>query len=167
MLNLLLQIEIVDPEGHKLKWIFLIIAAFIVLFFLMRKSHSLKSIIKPSELRFKVEKNKTYHPSTLYYEIENRGETATDIQHPVIRFKKGRNTKAYKIKAVNASKIYPLYLEKGKKHKLTVALQPFYEFNPDLKKFNQVRVECPFNNSKLKKSKYLVLFPTFFKMHQS
>jgi hypothetical protein len=103
----------------------------------------------------------------LLLQIENRGERATDIQHPVIRFKKGRNTKAYKIKAVNASKIHPLYLEKGKKHKLTVALQPFYEFNPDLKKFNQVRVECPFNNSKLKKSKYLVLFPTFFKMHQS
>lgn len=167
MINFLLQIEIVGPEGHKLKWVLIVIVSLGVLYFLIRKKPSLRSIINPSDLRFEVKKNKIYHPSTLYFEIENRGNTATDIQHPVIRFKKGRNTKAYKIKAVNASKIYPLYLEKGKKHQLNITLQPFYDFNPNLKKYKQVRVECTFNNSKLKKSRYMILFPTFFKKHQS
>jgi len=167
MLNFFLQIETVGPEGYKLKWVLLAIVALIALYFLLRKAPSLTSIIKSPELRFKVKKNKIYHPSTLYFEIENQSKIATDIQHPVIRFKKGRNTKAYKIKAVNASKIYPLYLEKGRKHQLSIALQPFYDFNPGLKKYNQVRIECSFNNSKLKKSKYLILFPTLFKKHQS
>lgn len=166
MLNNILQIEIVGPEGYKLKWVLIVLVALIAIFIFIRKMPSLASIIKPSDLRFRVKKNKIYHPSALYFEIENRGEKATVIQHPIIRFKKGSNTKAYKIKAVNASKIYPLFLEKGAKHQLSVALQPFYDFSPGLKKYNQIRVECSFDNSKMKKSRYMIIFPTLFKKHK-
>lgn len=70
MLDFILQIETLDPEGYKLKWLLLIVVAFVVLYFLLRKAPALTSFIKTYELRFKVKKDKIYHSFILYFEIE-------------------------------------------------------------------------------------------------
>jgi hypothetical protein len=158
--SFLLQIETVGPEGHKLIWVLLFLLLFgaIVYFWKMPIPH----FSKMPGLRLLVEKNKVYHPTTLFFKVENKGKKAIDLEQPVIRFKNYITEKAFKIKGVNAAAIYPLYLEPGKSHELVVALQPFYDHAPALKKFQRVRIEISYQGKKLK-SAYLLLKPGLFR----
>ena len=158
----LLQIEMVGPEGEKLVWIFLVLL-FVGLFaFVLRKKRFINLGTFNSSVTLQIEKNKIYHPTTILYEIENKGKKPIVIQNPVVRFKHFKNEKAFKIKAVNTATIYPLYLEPGKIHELAVALQPFYNFDSDLMKYSRLRIEFNYNQQ-FKKSAYLLLKPTLFR----
>ena len=159
---ILVEIQTVGPEGGKLVWFFLFIAfALLILFSLKKKTIQLSR--SSSALSVKLEKNKVYHPSVVHLKILNKRSKGLVINHPVIRFKKGRSTKAFKIKSVNASSIYPLFLEANKIHELPVALQPFYDYNPKLKKYSRLRLEFTYEGGKLKKTKYLLLKSTLFR----
>lgn len=163
MYNFILQIETVGPQGDKLIWVFLILVIIgITAFILTRKNHfSIFSFRK--KIIVTIQKNKVYHPSVIQLNIENKSKKAIVIEHPVIRFKSGRKNIAFKIKAVNARVIYPLFLEIGKTHQLPVALEPFYDYNPKLKKFSRLRIEFKYDKEKQKKTRYLLLKPTFFR----
>jgi hypothetical protein len=157
-----LQIETVGPQGDKLIWVFFVaILIGLIVFFLNKKS----TFTLPSfrqKVSIKAEKNRVYHPTVIHFIIENKKKKAIDIEHPVVRFKHWRRTKAFKIKSVNAKKIYPLYLEPGKSHELSVALGPFYEYDKKLKKFSKLRIEFNYGSKKLS-SRYLLLKPTLFR----
>lgn len=155
----LLQIETVGPEGDKLLWVLLImLLAGAFVFYWQRFSQ----LFGNKQILLQVEKNKVIHPTTLFFKVENRGNKAIDIEQPVIRFSNTLNEKAYKIKGVNASAIYPLFLEPGKSHELVVALQPFYDHTPTLQNFLRVRIEISYQGKKVKSS-YLRLKPGLFR----
>jgi hypothetical protein len=164
MQTIILQIEIIEPQGDKLLWLLLVIITIVA--FLAFKNKKWKKIhLYPQKrnLQLNIKKNKTYHPTVLHFEIKNKTNKALDIENPVIRFKKGRKSKAYKIKAVNTRTIYPLFLDKGETHHLPVTLEPFYQHNQMLKKFSMVRFEFTYNKNKYKKSTYILLKPTLFR----
>ncbi|MBN2806778.1 MAG: hypothetical protein JXR22_08970 [Prolixibacteraceae bacterium] len=160
MSSFLLQIETVGPEGHKLLWVLLILLLLGAIAFFWKLP--ILHFSKRKGLSLQVEKNKRYHPTTIFFKIENNGDQAIDLDQPVIRFKDYLKEKAYKIKGVNTAAIYPLYLEPGKSHELVVALQPFYDHAPVLKNFQRVRVEISYQGTKLK-SAYLLLKPGLFR----
>lgn len=163
MYNHILQIETVGPQGDKLIWVLLIMVAIALMayFFVRKSSFNLPSF--KSKVIVKAEKNKIYHPTVIHLKIENRKKKAIVIEHPVVRFRRGRNTKAFKIRAVNARSIYPLYLEANKTHELAVALEPFYEYDPKLKKFSRLRIEFIYDKEIQKISSYLILKSTLFR----
>jgi hypothetical protein len=166
MINPFLQIEIIGPQTDKLVWIILAIIAIALLAYYFSRKPSFKMPSFKNGLIIKAEKNRVYHPTVIHIKIENKTKKSIIIEHPVVRFKRRRNTKAYKIKAVNARNIYPLYLESGKTHHLPVALEPFYDYDHKLKKFSRLRVEFKYNKGKEKKSKYLLLKPTLFRSNR-
>ncbi len=163
MINPFLQIEVIGPQSDKLIWIFLIIIIIGIIVYLFSRKSSFKMPSFNSGVSIKTKKNRVYHPSVIHIEIENETKKAIVIEHPIVRFKRGRDTKAFKIKAVNARNIYPLFLEAGKTHQLPVALEPFYDYDRKLKKFSRLRIEFKYNKEKDKKSKYLLLKPTLFR----
>lgn len=158
----LLQIETVGPEGEKLLWIFLVLLLLGLFTFVASKKGFINRFSYSSSVLLSVEKNKIYHPTSILFNIENKEKKSIIIQNPVLRFKRGSAEKAFKIKSVNTSSIYPLYLEPGKNHELSVALQPFYDFDKNLKKYSRLRIEFNYNQQ-FKKSNYLLLKPTLFR----
>lgn len=158
--SFLLQIETVGPEGYKLLWLVLLL--FLIAALVLLRKRVIRLSGNKQLLILQVETNKIYHPTTIFFKVENRGKQALDLEQPVIRFKNMLKDKAFKIKGVNASSIYPLYLEAGKSHELVVALQPFYDHAPGLKKFHRVRIEIS-HQGKTIKSSYLLLQPGLFR----
>lgn len=164
LVNCLLQIQTIGPEGDKLVWIVLILIAIFSFFFIIKKKKwTLNLTAFKSVLLVSLQKNKIYHPSVVHLKLLNKSNKAIVIDHPIIRFKNSFQTKAYKIKAVNASAIYPLYLEAGKTHILPIALQPFYDYEQQLKKFSKLRIEFSYNHQNFKTTRYILLKPTLFR----
>lgn len=159
----LLQIEIIGPQGDKLVWVFLFVALIVALVFFFNKKRTFAWPSLINRVLVSIEKNKVYHPTTIQLKVVNKTAKAIVIENPIIRFKRGKTTSAYKIKKVNAKNIYPLYLEPAKTHLLPVDLDPFFEYNPKLKKFNRLRIEFTYNQNKQKSSNYLLLRPTLFR----
>lgn len=159
----LLQVETIGPEGGKLIWVFLTLGLilFIVLWSRTKKWKTRFSNFR-ANLSVTVQKNKIYHPTVIHLKVKNRSGKDIVINHPVIRFKKWRQTKAFKIKSVNTSAIYPLYLEANKTHELPVALQPFFDYDHKLKRYARLRIEFGYDGVKLKKTRYMLLKPTLF-----
>lgn len=161
----ILQVETVGPEGEKLLIVVLVIAVLGLLGFLLIRTRSIKIRIPGfrREIKGTISKNRIYHPGIVSLTITNNSKKAIVIENPVLRFRRFRETKAFKIKSVNTSEIYPLYLEAGKTHKLPVSLQPFYDFNKRLKKYPRVRIEWVFNEKNARKTRYVLLKPTLFR----
>lgn len=159
----LLQVETVGPEGSNVFWLLLFLAlGGIAIFFILGK----KKFILPTfsgQVKVSIGKNKIYHPTIIHLKVENRSKNAITIENPIIRFKRIKRSVAYKIKAVNSSKIYPLYLEAGQTHKLPVALEPFYSYNRKLKRYSRLRIEFTFDKKNEKRSRFLLLKPTLFR----
>lgn len=159
----LLQIQTVQPDGDKLIWLLLILTGIGLAVYLYIRRKKIAFTGFRSSLAIELSKNKIYHPTIISLTIENRSKKPVTIHHPIIRFKKLRKEKAFKIKAVNSSQIYPLYLESGKTHVLPVGLDTFFNFDQKLKKFSRVRIEFKYDGDKNKKTRYLLLKPTFFR----
>lgn len=164
-INHLLQIETVGPEGHKLIWVLFIVLALLALALIGKKRKLKFSIRNPfkSDISVYLTKNKTYRPETIHLKIENGSKKAIVIEHPVIRFKRTSQNRAFKIKAVNSSKIYPLFLEAGQSHQLPIDLKAFYDFNKELKKFSRIRIELRYDQNKAINTRYVLTKSTLFR----
>lgn len=159
----LLQIQTVGPEGEKLAWMFLILFVIVLVAIIFKRKWTMKWPNFSSAISVTIQKNKIYHPTVVSFSITNHEKKAIVIEHPVLRFKRGRRKKAYKIKTVNSKAIYPLYLEPNKTHELPVSLQNFYEFDKKLKRLSRLRIEFTYNKNRFKSSKYVLLKPTLFR----
>lgn len=167
-INAFLQVQTIGPEGNKLVWVFLVLVVILLFVLLIRmKKWNIKFPKFSAALSVSVHKNKIYHPTVIQLKVKNRSGKAIVINHPVIRFKKIRQTKAFKIKSVNTSAIYPLYLEANKTHELAVALKPFFDYDQKLKRYARLRIEFGYDGSKFKNTRYLLLMPTLFSKAKS
>lgn len=162
-MNILLnQIQTVGPEGNKILWVLLVLGVIILLAILFRKNARIHFPNFSRKVSITLEKNQIYHPTVVNFTIFNDDRKAIVIQNPVLRFRKGKRTKAYRITSVRTKDIYPLYLEPNKTHSLPVSLQPFYDHHKQLKRFSRLRVEFRYNN-RFKSSRYVLLKPTLFR----
>lgn len=158
-----LQIETVGPEGEKVIWVLLFIAIILTSFLLIRGRKKFSFPSFSDGVKVAVSKNKIYHPTIIHLKIINKSKKDVNIEHPILRFKKFRKSKAFKIKSVNSTKVYPMYLEANKTYDLAVALQNFYDYDKTLKRYSRLRIEFRYNQNKFKGSKYLLLLPTLFR----
>lgn len=165
--NYFLQIETVGPEGDKVIWLLLIAAFILIAILLLRGQKKLKLPSFSGGVKATITKNKIYNPTIVHLTIVNNSKKDISIENPVLRFKKGRKSKAFKIKAVNSTKIYPMFLEAGQNHTLPILLHAFFQFDENLKHFSHVRIEFSHNNNQKKKTRYILLKPTLFRKVKS
>lgn len=163
MIKHIIQIQTIGPEGHKLLFVLAIVLVLVIVFFIVKKKISFTLPSWNSNIIVTLDKNKIYHPTVVTLSITNNSDKAIDIQHTVLRFKKARAKKAYKITSLKSKEIYPLYLEPNKTHSLPVTLQPFYDHYKRLKRYNRLRAEFQFDGSKTKCSRYVLLKSTIFR----
>ncbi len=157
----------VGPEGHKLIWFALVMAvAGIIAFFLAKSGKGKLRFNAPSFKRKKVEveliKDRLYYPGFLELTLTNSGNTAADIDTPLLVFSSIWLNRKFKLKGTNNYNLYPLYLEKGQNHTLTIELDRFYRFDKTLKRLPRVKVIVSEVNGKKLGSRQVLLRKTLF-----
>ncbi|MFV0593267.1 MAG: hypothetical protein ACK5M7_17975 [Draconibacterium sp.] len=144
-LRLFAQTE-VGPDGDKLVYIFLVIAALIVGFILTgrssgkKKSAGGKTLFLRQRVKIELEKSATYYPDRLTLTVRNTGNTDIDLAKPLLVFDNFWLKRKFRLKGSNKYQFYPLYLEKGKTHTLDIDLLRFYGHDSRLKKFPKAKV---------------------------
>jgi hypothetical protein len=135
----------VGPEGHKLFWVAIIIS-FVVLFYLFAMGpFKLKRKIEnpffsKKKVNIALKKDRLYYPDELELTIENTGGKAVDIEQPMLVFSSIWVKRKFRIKGTNNASFYPLYLDKGQSHTLTIDLNRFYSHSKSLKRLPKARV---------------------------
>jgi hypothetical protein len=141
---LLAQREI-GPEGHKLLWFVLsVVGAIVVLFVMIKALNPEQMIKKPFVRRRKVSidlvKDRPYYPDELEFFIKNTGNTAVDLNLPVLVFSSVWLKRKFRLKGTNNASFYPLYLDKGQSHSLNIDLNRFYSHDKSLKKLPKAKI---------------------------
>lgn len=159
----------VAPEGDKLIWFVVILAAIPVVYYLInqlvRKSGSPK--VKPfsiprRKLNIDLLKDRQYRPSVLTLKITNKSRKDIDLEAPVLCFRKIWSKRKFKLKGINRYEIYPLYLEAGKTHELRIDLSVFYSHDRKLKRFYWAKVRVMDTKGKKYSSSYITLRKSLF-----
>jgi hypothetical protein len=135
----------IEPDGKKLLW-FAIIISFAILFYvfvlspfkLTRKTGNPFSSKKKVNIELK--KDRLYYPDKLELTVENTGKTAVDIEQPMLVFSSIWVKRKFRIKGTNNASFYPLYLDKGQNHTITIDLNRFYSHSKSLKRLPKARV---------------------------
>lgn len=159
----------IGPEGEKLIWVFLALAILIIGFFIVRnkgnkgKSKKETFVRFPKKLLVQLEKNALYYPDNLTLTVKNTSNTDVDLDRPLLIFDNFWLKRKFKLKGVGNRQFYPLYLEKGKSHKLQIDLDGFYSHDKSLKKFPKAKVVVNSVKGKNLGSKSVFLRKTLFK----
>ncbi len=87
-----------------------------------------------------LEKNRLYYPDYLILKVTNSGNADLDLDRPLLTFSNIWLKRNFRLKGTNSYHFYPLLLEPGKTHELTIDLTPFYRHDKRLKGFPRVTV---------------------------
>lgn len=143
--GLLAQNE-VGPDGDKLVLFFALILALIVLLAILGKRGSkiglenLKTVFRIKRVAVELTKDRIYYPDNLQLKIKNTGSADIDLDRPLMVFDNFWMKRKFRLKGFASYNFYPLYLEKGKTHTLTIDLARFYIHDKKLKKFPKVKI---------------------------
>lgn len=165
-LPVLAQNEI-GPEGHKLLWlvIVLVVTGIALLFFTRSGKNNFrlkKPLFKQKKVKIELQKDRLYYPDYLDLTIINTGNTEVDINTPLLVFSGLWYSRKFKLKGINNTSIYPLYLMKGQSHTLCIDLNRFYGFDKTLKRLPRVRIVVSEVNGKRLGSRKVLLRKTLF-----
>ncbi len=144
--KLLLAQNEVGPDGDKLLYILIGIAVLVLVYlaagrFSKNSSKSRNpSFFKREAIHITLEKDALYYPDKLTLSIKNNGNTDIDLDKPVLVFDNFWLKRKFKLKGTNNYSFYPLYLEKGKTHTLSIDLERFYSHDKRLKRFPKAKV---------------------------
>lgn len=138
----------VGPEGYKIFWGIAALLVPLIVYYLWKRIpwsrlFRANQSREPSneELSLSLLGEPEFRPIVLYLRMKNHSDRTMDIEAPVIVFKRWRSSRKFRIRKVNESEIYPLLLDAGQTHELTVQLEPFYRKEPILRTATRVRVE--------------------------
>jgi hypothetical protein len=96
--------------------------------------------LRKHNLSLTLDKNKLYHPEFLRMSVRNSGKTDVDIDRPMLIFSWYLLQRKFKLKGTEGYHFYPLLLEPGKVHELSIDLGHFYRYDAHLKKFPKVTI---------------------------
>ena len=148
----------VGPEGYKMIWGLTVLIAPLIIYLVWEKipwQHLSKG--KPGQrsgnpgFSVSLTGEPEFRPIVLYLRITNDSDRTIDVKAPVIVFRRWRSSRRFRIRKVNESEIYPLLLDPGHSHELTIHLEPFYRKNARLRTATRVQVEVGEVNKKARK----------------
>ena len=136
----------IEPEGGKLLLVLIVAVASFFVFFVFRKKNNGNKKKQnnfdffPKKLKIDLNKDALYYPDNLKLKITNTRNTDVDLDRPLLVFDNFWLKRKFKLKGMENRTLYPLYLEKGKSHTLTIDLNRFYSHDKKLKKFPKAKV---------------------------
>lgn len=136
----------IGPEGQKLLWVILFLAAVVVTIVITAKPFKKKSekekkpLFTKRKLNIELKKDALYLPDNLSLTVKNAGNTDVDLEQPLLVFDNFWIKRKFKLKGMGNHSFYPLYLEKGKSHTLQIDLTRFYGHDKKLKKFPKATI---------------------------
>ncbi len=132
----------VQPDGGKLLVFFAVVALLTILFFVFRKKGSVRGrpILARRKLTITLEKDRVYFPDYLKLTVTNKGNIDIDLDKPLLVLDNFWLKRKFRLKGMQNRIFYPLYLEKGKTHNLTIDLHGFYLHDKKLKRYPKATV---------------------------
>ncbi len=159
----------IGPEGYKLFWVFLVVAAITaVLAFSIKPSGKTrekkrKPLFKHLKVQIELSKDALYYPDSLRLSVKNTGNSDIDLDQPLLEFDNFWLKRKFKIKGMENRTFYPLFLEKGKSHTLQIDLTRFYGHDKSLKKYPKAKIYLRDVSGKKLGSKAVYLRKTLIK----
>ena len=159
----------VRPEGDKLLWIFAILIAIPLVYylFLSKRLKRKNTSVKPGfrigrNLKIELVKDKKYRPRVLTLRVLNKSKSDVDLEAPVLHFRKFWSKRKFKLKGIDRYEIYPLYLEAGKTHELRIDLSVFFNYDRKLKRFYWAKVRVVDKKGRTYSSRFITLRKSLF-----
>ncbi len=139
-------VNVKGPDGYAFLGILIALLLPILIYFTIRfsgkrgKTTEKRFFLRKHTLLLTLDKNKLYHPETLRMSVRNKGKTDVDIDRPMLVFSWYLLHRKFKLKGTEGYHFYPLLLEPGKVHELSIDLGHFYRYDPHLKKFPKITI---------------------------
>lgn len=132
----------VKPDGDKLLAFFAGIILLTILFFVFRKKDNKRGrpILPRRRLEITLEKDRVYFPDYLELAVTNKGNVDIDLDKPLLVLDNFWLKRKFRLKGMQNRNFYPLFLEKGKTHRLTIDLNGFYRHDKKLKRYPKATV---------------------------
>lgn len=132
----------VKPDGDKLLAFIVVIAAFTILYFVFGKKGSIRGrpILARRKVDITLEKDRVYFPDYIRMKVTNKGNVDIDLDKPLLVLDNFWLKRKFRLKGMQNRTFYPLYLEKGKTHHLTIDLNGFYLHDKKLKRYPKATV---------------------------
>ncbi len=145
--NIPATVEVKGPDGIIFLIVISILFVLPVIYFLFRflrrnRKQTINSapLFGRKKISISLEKDRKYYPDFIKITIKNTGKKDVDLDHPMLIFRNFWTKRKFKLKGTNRYSFYPLLLEPGKTHDLTIDLNHFYRHDKRLKRYPQVTV---------------------------
>lgn len=143
-------VNVKGPDTYAILGIILVVVISVALFFLLflkKRGKNQKSTRKRGSSFFRkrgmtlsLEKNRLYYPDYLTMTVKNTRTSDLDIDNPVLIFSNFWIRRKFRLKGTGNHVFYPLLLEAGKKHDLTIDLNHFYRHDKRLQRYPKVTI---------------------------
>ena len=163
-------VEVKGPDGHLLLiaiFFFLVVPIF---FFSIRAIRNKgktnqkgRSFFSRKKILVVMEKDRKYYPDQIKVSVKNTGNTDVDLDKPLLVFRGFWSKRKFRLKGTNRYSFYPLLLEPGKTHDLTIDLNHFYRHDRRLKKYPRISLQMSDVNGKRFSQESLMLRKTLFR----
>jgi hypothetical protein len=110
-----------------------------------------------------LDKDRLYMPRTIYLSVKNTGIEPIDINNPVVVFSYYFIRRKLKLKGSEGRNYYPLYLDPGMSHELSIDMNCFFQYDPSLKKYFRLTVYITELNGKVSGSKSIMVRKSLFR----
>ncbi len=139
-------VNVKGPDGYAFLGILITLLLPLVIYLIVRligkrsRKTGNRFFLRKHTLALTLDKNKLYHPESLRMAVRNTGNTDVDIDRPMLVFSWYLLQRKFKLKGTEGYHFYPLLLEPGKVHELSIDLGHFYRYDPHLKKFPKITI---------------------------
>jgi hypothetical protein len=114
-------------------------------------------------LEILLDKDRLYLPRTLYLTVKNTGKAPIDMNNPVVMFSHYFLRRKLKLKGSEGRNYYPLFLDPGMTHELSIDMNSFFQYDPSLKKYSRLTVYVTDLNGKASGSKSIMVRKSLFR----
>jgi len=162
-------VEVKGPDGFALLIGIAVIVAIPALFLLYRllrpasKPRGGRILWKRKKLVIELSKDRLYYPDLIKMTVTNRGNVDIDLEQPLLMFRNMWGKRKFRIKGTNRFSFYPLLLEPGKTHEVTIDLNHFYKHDKRLRKYPRITVVVSEVNGKNFRPQSIMLRKTLFR----
>jgi hypothetical protein len=164
------SVGVKGPDGLALLIAIGILLVFPVIYFLywyFRKSKNKTTTSQPFWSRKRVvielQKDRKYYPDFIKMTVRNTGKSDVDLDQPLLIFRNFWTKRKFKLKGTSRYSFYPLLLEPGRKHDLTIDLNHFYRHDKRLKKYPRITLVVSDVNGKKFAPQSIMLRKTLFR----
>lgn len=164
------SVGVKGPDGLALLIIIGIVLILPVIYFLYRyfrqgkiKSGASKPLWTRKRLVIELLKDRKYYPDFIKMTVRNIGKSDVDLDQPLLIFRNFWTKRKFKLKGTNRYNFYPLLLEPGKIHDLTIDLNHFYRHDKRLKRYPRITVVVSDVNGKKFAPQSIMLRKTLFR----